>query len=151
MLDVDASMSRKGVSYSTRSGAAFSTPEATSLALYNRIFGEGVQDPNSDKWAPDPNLMLRQSVLSAITEERQALMANVGRSDQVKLDQYFTSLRDMDPGYVPQYLMCGQMLVKAGRVDAGREWLEEGVTQARGKGDSHALSEIQSALSALED
>ena len=96
VLDVDASMSRKGVSYSTRSGAAFSTPEATSLALYNRIFGEGFQDPNSDNWAPDPNIMLRQSVLSAITEERQALMANVGRSDQVKLDQYFTSLRDME-------------------------------------------------------
>ncbi|MRG94612.1 tetratricopeptide repeat protein [Polyangium spumosum] len=63
----------------------------------------------------------------------------------------FTTLRDMDAGYVPQYLMCGQMLVKAGRVDAGREWLEEGVTRARAKGDSHALSEIQSALSALDD
>jgi len=63
----------------------------------------------------------------------------------------YTSLRDMDPGYVPQYLMCGQMLVKAGRVDAGREWLEEGVTRARAKGDAHALSEIQSALSALDD
>jgi hypothetical protein len=96
VLDVDASMSRRGVSYSTRTGGAFATPEATPLALYNRIFGEGFQDPNSDNWKPDPNIMLRQSVLSAITEERQALMANVGRNDQIKLDQYFTSLRDME-------------------------------------------------------
>lgn len=96
VLDVDASMSRKGVSYSTRSGTAFSTPETTSLALYERIYGEGFQDPNSDNWKPDPNIMLKQSVLSAITEQRQALMANVGKSDQVKLDQYFTSLRDME-------------------------------------------------------
>lgn len=96
VLDLDASMSRKGVSYSTRTGGAFSTPETTPLALYERIFGEGFQDPNSDNWRPDPNIMLRQSVLSSITEQRQALMANVGKADQVKLDQYFTSLRDME-------------------------------------------------------
>src|SRR4029453_14304545 len=54
------------------------------------------QDPNSDNWKPDPSIMLRQSVLSAVTDQRQALMANLGRADQVKLDQYFTSLRDME-------------------------------------------------------
>ena len=62
----------------------------------------------------------------------------------------FTKLRDMDPAYVPMYLLCGQMLVKAGRTAEGREWLEEGVTRARVRGDTHALSELQSALSALE-
>ncbi|HEX5007935.1 MAG TPA: DUF1552 domain-containing protein [Hyphomonadaceae bacterium] len=96
VLDVDASMSRKGVSYSTRTGAAFATPETTTLRLYERLFGEGFQDPNSDNWKPDPNIMLRQSVLSSITEQRQSLMSNVGKSDQIKLDQYFTSLRDME-------------------------------------------------------
>jgi hypothetical protein len=84
------------VSYSTRTGTAFSTPETTPLSLYERIFGEGFQDPNSDNWKPDPNIMLKQSVLSSITEQRKALMANVGKADQVKLDQYFTSLRDME-------------------------------------------------------
>ncbi|RYD67589.1 MAG: DUF1552 domain-containing protein [Verrucomicrobiaceae bacterium] len=95
-LDLDASMSRKGVSYSSRTGGAFSTPETTPLTLYERIFGEGFQDPNSDNWKPDPNIMLKQSVLSSIIEERKHLMANVGKADQVKLDQYFTSLRDME-------------------------------------------------------
>jgi hypothetical protein len=40
--------------------------------------------------------MLRQSVLSAVTEQRQALMAGVGKADQITLDQYFTSVRDME-------------------------------------------------------
>jgi hypothetical protein len=96
VIDLDASVSRKPVSYSTRSGGAFATPETTPVALYERLFGEGFQDPNSPNWKPDPNIMLRQSVLSSITDQRQALMANVGKADQVKLDQYFTSLREME-------------------------------------------------------
>ncbi len=58
----------------------------------------------------------------------------------------FTKLRALDPGYVPQYLMCGTMLLDLGRHAEAGEWLKEGVTVARGKGDSHALSELQDAL-----
>ena len=96
VIDVDASVSRRPVSYSTRTGNTFATPEATQLALYTRLFGQGFQDPNSDNWKPDPSIMLRQSVLSAVKDQRQALMANVGKADQVKLDQYFTSVREME-------------------------------------------------------
>src|SRR5260370_11075026 len=71
-------------------------PETTPLALYSRLFGAGFQDPNSDNWKPDPSIMLRQSVLSAIKDQRQALMAGLGKSDQIKLDQYFTSVREME-------------------------------------------------------
>ena len=95
-LDIDASMSRLPVSYSTRTGNTFSTPETTPLALYTRLFGAGFQDPNSDDWKPDPSIMLRQSVHSAVKDQRQALMAGVGKADLIKLDQYFTSLRDME-------------------------------------------------------
>ena len=95
-LDIDASMSRLPVSYSTRTGNTFATPETTPLALYTRLFGAGFQDPNSENWKPDPSIMLRQSVLSAVKDQRQALMAGVGKADQIKLDQYFTSLRDME-------------------------------------------------------
>jgi hypothetical protein len=86
----------KPVSYSTRTGDAFSTPEASPLALYTRLFGEGFQDPNSPNWKPDPTIMVRQSVLSAVTEQRQALMAGLGKADQVKMEQYFNSLREME-------------------------------------------------------
>ena len=96
VLDVDASMSRLPISYSTRTGTTFATPETTPLALYTRLFGPGFQDPNSDNWKPDPTIMLRQSVLSAIKDERQALMSGVGKADQIKLDQYFSSVRDME-------------------------------------------------------
>jgi len=95
-LDIDASVSRRPVSYSTRTGSTFSTPEATPLALYTRLFGPGFQDPNSPNWKPDPSIMLRQSVLSAVKEQRQSLMSNVGKADQVKLDQYFTAVREME-------------------------------------------------------
>jgi hypothetical protein len=93
---LDASASGKVVSYSTRTGSAFATPETTPTELYARLFGPGFQDPNRADWTPDPEIMLRQSVLSAITDQRQALMADVGRADQVKLDQYFTSVREME-------------------------------------------------------
>jgi hypothetical protein len=96
VIDIDASMSRQPISYSTRTGNTFATPETTPLALYTRLFGAGFQDPNSDDWKPDPSIMLRQSVLSAVKEQRQALMAGAGKADQIKLDQYFTSLRDME-------------------------------------------------------
>ncbi len=67
-----------------------------------------------------------------------------GRTDDAL--KAFRSLRDMDPEYVPMYLMCGTMLLNAGKVSAGREWLESGLLQAREKGESHAQSELEEAL-----
>ena len=96
MIDVDASLSRHPVSYSTRTGTTFASPETTALGLYTRLFGPGFQDPNSDNWKPDPSIMLRQSVLSAVKDQRDALMAGVGKADQIKLDQYFNSVREME-------------------------------------------------------
>jgi hypothetical protein len=96
VLDIDASISRRPVSYSTRTGSTFASPDQSPLALYQRLFGEGFQDPNSEHWAPDPAIMLRQSVLSAVTDQRQSLMRSVGHEDQIKLEQYFTSLREME-------------------------------------------------------
>lgn len=84
------------LSYSTRTGTSFNTPDASPLSLYNRIFGDGFQDPNSGNWEPDPRVILNQSVLSAVTEERQALLKAAGASDRVQLDQYFESLRAME-------------------------------------------------------
>jgi tetratricopeptide (TPR) repeat protein len=61
----------------------------------------------------------------------------------------FLYLRDLDPSYVAMYLMCGTMLVNAGRPDEGRQWFTQGISEARAKGDNHALSELQTALAAL--
>lgn len=75
--------------------------------------------------------------------------SNAGRTEDAA--GTFTKLRAASPTYVPMYLMCGQMLVKAGRKDEGREWLEAGITAAKAAGNSHALSELQSALGELDD
>jgi hypothetical protein len=70
--------------------------------------------------------------------------AGMGRIDDAVAT--YGKLKDKDPGYVPMYLMCGTMLLKANRADEGRSWLREGATVARSKGDTHALGEIESAL-----
>lgn len=64
--------------------------------------------------------------------------------------QTFTTLRTRKPDYVAMYLMCGQMLAELSRADEAREWLEAGVERARAKGDSHAASELESAIAALD-
>jgi predicted Zn-dependent protease len=63
--------------------------------------------------------------------------------------QTFTTLRTQHPDYVAAYLMCGQMLEKAGRTDEAREWLVAGIAAATKGGDSHARGELEGALSTL--
>lgn len=70
--------------------------------------------------------------------------AGLGRVDDAL--RTFTSLRSQTPDYLPMYLMCGTMLLKAGRADDGLEWLSTGIGVARSKGDMHALSELEEAL-----
>lgn len=94
-IDISASGERSA-NYSTRNGRTYSTPETTPLALYNRLFGEGFQDPNDPNWKPNQDIILRQSALSAVAEQRKALMAEAGAADRAKLDQYFTSLREIE-------------------------------------------------------
>lgn len=60
--------------------------------------------------------------------------------------QTFSSLRELDPGYVPQYLMAGQVLVSLGRNDEARPVFEQGIDWARRSGNSHAEGELTSAL-----
>lgn len=94
-LDLSAS-GDVSANYSSRTGTSFATPETTPIALYTRLFGEDFRDPNDPNWAPNPDMLLRRSVLAAIGDQRKALMAEAGHSDQIKLDQYFTSLRDIE-------------------------------------------------------
>ena len=83
-------------SYSYRSASSPNPSETSPAALYRRIFGEGFQDPNSMTFTPDTRVMARRSVLSAVSEDRQRLMRMVGESDRHRLDEYFTSLRQIE-------------------------------------------------------
>ena len=62
----------------------------------------------------------------------------------------FEALRDRFADYVPTYLMAAQMLEKNGRTADAKTWAELGVAAAKKKGDSHALSELNTLLATLE-
>jgi hypothetical protein len=83
-------------SWSARANSGLNPAEVSPLALYKRIFGPEFKDPNSAEFVPDPQVMLRRSALSAVTDSRQQLMRELGTADRAKLDNYFTSLRALE-------------------------------------------------------
>jgi hypothetical protein len=83
-------------SYSSRGQDSFSTSDDSPLQMYERLFGEGFHDPNSADWKPDTRTMIRKSVLSSVKEQREALMQAAGASDRARLDDYFTSIREVE-------------------------------------------------------
>ena len=83
-------------SQSRRSGAIQNPAEVSPLALYTRVFGPEFKDPNASDFTPDAGVMVRRSALSAVTEERQALMRDLGAADKARLEEYFTSLRELE-------------------------------------------------------
>ena len=82
--------------WSARGSSGLNPSETSPLELYKRIFGEGFRDPKSTDFEPDPAVMVRHSVLSAVSEQRKALMSSVSTADQARLDEYFSSVRDLE-------------------------------------------------------
>ena len=80
-------------SYSTRGGNARNPGEHLPIALYTRIFGPEFTDPNAASFTPDPEVMVRKSALSAVSDERADLAKKLGAADRTRLDEFFTSLR----------------------------------------------------------
>ncbi len=83
-------------SNSLRSSAVINAAEPSPAAFYARLFGADFKDPNAANFTPDPKVMVRKSALSAIKEQRDALLAEVGTTDRARLDQYFTSIRQLE-------------------------------------------------------
>jgi hypothetical protein len=79
-----------------RQGSTVNPSEVDPVALYKRIFGAEFRDPNSAEFTPDPKIMLERSVLSSVNEERADLVRSLGAEDRRRVDQYFTSLRQME-------------------------------------------------------
>ncbi|MHB1207181.1 MAG: DUF1552 domain-containing protein [Rhodospirillaceae bacterium] len=93
---LEVSLSGGRQSLSRRSGTAINPSEASPVALYTRIFGEDFRDPNAADFKPDPTIMVRQSVLSAVAVRRQDLVRQLGASDRARVDEYFTAVREME-------------------------------------------------------
>ena len=83
-------------SYSSLGAANTLPAEASPLALYTRLFGPGFQDPSKGDWKPDPQVMIQQSVLSVVSEDRKRVMQNLGAADRARMDQYFSSVRQAE-------------------------------------------------------
>lgn len=109
-LDV-ACTGQAGVSYSMRAGSTVNPSEFDPIQLYRRIFGPEFRDPNKADFTPDPNVMLRQSVLSSVKDERDDLMRSLGSADKQRIDQYFTSVRQVEQ-------QLGQLLEKPAPAEA---------------------------------
>jgi hypothetical protein len=91
-----ASTGNPAHSYSRRSGTALNPAEVSPAALYTRIFGPEFKDPNAADFTPDATVMARQSVLSAVKDQRDELAKTLGAADKARLDAYFSSLRQIE-------------------------------------------------------
>src|SRR5439155_19682698 len=83
-------------SYSFRSAGAVNPPDISAVELYRKIFGADFHDPNSPNFTPDPKLMVRKSVLSGVSDQRQEFERSLGAADRQRLEQYFTSIRELE-------------------------------------------------------
>lgn len=83
-------------SHSYRSAGNHNAAEVSPLQLYLRLFGPEFAGPGQEGAAPDPRLVLRQSVLSAVKEDRDRLAKQISNSDRMRLEQYFTSVRELE-------------------------------------------------------
>lgn len=82
--------------YSARSTSVVSAAIPTPMALYTRVFGPEFQDPNAAEFTPDPKIMVRASVLSAVKEQRDDFSKGLGAADRARMDQYYTSIRQLE-------------------------------------------------------
>ena len=85
-----------GQTYSRASESIVNASTVSPLELYTRVFGPGFIDPSGGPFMPDAQTLLRQSVLSAVQEDALRLQQQLGSHDRQRLDQYFTSLRQLE-------------------------------------------------------
>lgn len=82
-------------SWSNR-GADNNPSEPSPVALYGKIFGKEFRDPNAAEFTPDADTVLRHSALSFVSDDRKRVLNGLGAEDRLRLDQYFTSVRELE-------------------------------------------------------
>ncbi len=83
-------------SYTFRNSTSRNAADVSPLAFYNRVFGSGFVDPNQADFKPATSVMVRSSVLSAVYEESKDFMRTLGAADRERMDEYFTSIRQLE-------------------------------------------------------
>lgn len=80
---------------------------------------------------------------------RYGLAMELAKRDDDEAVPVFESLLADHPGYVPSYLMFGQLLLRRGQPQRAATVLERGIEAAAAAGDEHALGELRSARAEL--
>ncbi|HVS71286.1 MAG TPA: hypothetical protein VHQ47_08535 [Phycisphaerae bacterium] len=62
----------------------------------------------------------------------------------------FAKLRQQHPTYIPAWFMGARTLEQAGDIEAAKTLYQEGIALATRTGDTHAASEMSSALAMIE-
>ncbi|MGC1415824.1 MAG: tetratricopeptide repeat protein [Candidatus Acidiferrum sp.] len=76
-------------------------------------------------------------------------MECMNSGDATAADAHFRALLERNAGYIPAYLMYGQLLARESRNDEARKVLSSGIAAAAQKGDEHARSEMEALLNDL--
>lgn len=71
------------------------------------------------------------------------------QGQHAEASETFRALIDAHPGYVPSYLMYGNLLVEMGDREAAATVLDAGIEAAKAAGDDHALGELSGARAEL--
>ena len=94
-LDLSSTGSARD-SYTFRNSTSRNAADVSPIAFYQRVFGSEFVDPNQADFKPAPSVMVRSSVLSAVHEESKDFIKTLGASDRARMDEYFTSIRQLE-------------------------------------------------------
>ncbi len=79
-------------SISWRSASQPMSKEINPRSAFERLFGNSKGDSDDS----EKRLAMRASILDSINQSRKSLMKKVGEDDRQKLDEYFTSIREVE-------------------------------------------------------
>lgn len=91
-----------------------------------------------DRTPADPFLLYGMALEYKKANEPQQALAYLGRTLQA------------DTGYCYAYFQIGQVHEQIGNTDAARQAYRDGIEAAKRKGDAHAQSELEGALTMIE-
>ena len=83
-------------SFTARSTHIRNAGEVSPHALYQRLFGKDAAVGKDAASNAATDAMLQQSVLSGIGEQRKRFERRIGAADRARLDEYFTSIRELE-------------------------------------------------------
>jgi len=109
------------------------TPENRPEVLFEKLFGS---EDNKTLAAAKQAMAQRASLLDSIKEQAAALQRQVGTADRARLDQYFTSIRDLEERIKVEGEWMDRPKPKAPRPDFG-----QGSPRDRIAGDGRGYSE----------